>query len=170
VSVRALPEQIYRCLWEMDLNASPLTRALLALRGLPVSFRRDRRRDRMPLTLSSIQRGGFVLLGERANDEVVFGLVARPWEAVAEIRHIDAAEFKPFAQLGFAKIAWNFRLAREDDGNVRLSTETRILCTDAASRARFRWYWLLIGPFSGLTRLEMLRLVRACAQRPTATY
>lgn len=149
----------------MDLNASPLNRALFALRGLPTIFNRNRAKQREPLTLAAIQRGGFVLLGERADDEVVFGLIARPWLALAGIRRTEASEFKAFSTPGFAKIAWNFKLAREASNVVALSTETRILCTDAASRTRFRWYWTIVRPFSGLTRSEMLRLVRACAEK-----
>jgi hypothetical protein len=49
----------------------------------------------------------------------------------------------------------NFRFA----GGI-LTTETRIEPTDALSGRRFRRYWMLIRPFSGLTRLVWLRAIR----------
>jgi hypothetical protein len=35
-----------------------------------------------------------------------------------------------------------------------------MLCLDESSRRRFRRYWLFIRPFSGLIRMEMLRVIR----------
>jgi hypothetical protein len=45
-----------------------------------------------------------------------------------------------------------------------LSTETRVACGDAASRAKFRVYWTFVRPFSGLIRIVMLRAVRRAAE------
>jgi hypothetical protein len=45
-----------------------------------------------------------------------------------------------------------------------VATETRIVCTDEASRRAFLRYWRVIRPFSGLIRLEMLRLLRNAAE------
>ena len=59
-----------------------------------------------------------------------------------------------------AKMAFNFRL----DGST-LSTETRVLLTDAASRRKFRAYWTLIRPFSGLIRRVWLRAIAHRAAR-----
>ncbi len=65
---------------------------------------------------------------------------------------------------GYAKAVWDFRLTPEA-GGTRLSTETRINCTDAASRRRFRLYWRIVGPFSGLIRIALLRAVARAATR-----
>ena len=45
-----------------------------------------------------------------------------------------------------------------------LATETRVLCLDTASRRRFRLYWTLIGPFSGLIRKDILRSIKRQAE------
>ena len=95
-------------------------------------------------------------------DEIVLGLIGRPWLPRYELRHVEANEFASFAEPGFAKVAWNFKLDEAD--GIRLSTQSRIRCTDSASLVRFQLYWAFTGPFSGLVRLELLRLVRACAQ------
>jgi hypothetical protein len=55
----------------------------------------------------------------------------------------------------------------EDDApdHARLVTETRVGCTDAGSRRRFRLYWLLVRPFSGVIRKAMLGAVAREATR-----
>ena len=50
-------------------------------------------------------------------------------------------------------------------GATRLTTETRVLCADAGSRRRFRVYWAVVRPGSGLIRRMMLRAVRREAER-----
>jgi len=66
-----------------------------------------------------------------------------------------------------ARAVWNFTGQEAAAGRTLLSTETRIVCGDAASRRKFRLYWLVVRPFSGLSRLLMLRAVRrACAGVP----
>jgi hypothetical protein len=57
------------------------------------------------------------------------------------------------------KMAIGWRL----EGTV-LSTETRVLATDAAARRRFRRYWLAIRPFSGLIRRVWLRAIKRRAE------
>jgi hypothetical protein len=64
------------------------------------------------------------------------------------------ADPREFDVPGYARMA----LAFAYDGR-ELSTETRVLCTDAASRRRFRAYWLVVRSFSGLTRREWLRAI-----------
>ena len=44
----------------------------------------------------------------------------------------------------------------------------RILCLDPRSSRRFRLYWRLVRPFSGLIRIAMLRAVAREATRPAA--
>ena len=58
---------------------------------------------------------------------------------------------------------WNFRID-PSRGGCRLRTETRIDCVDAAALWRFRVYWTLVGPFSGLIRRDLLRLIRREAE------
>ena len=48
---------------------------------------------------------------------------------------------------------------------ARLETETRVFLTDAAARRRFGAYWLVVRPFSGLTRRLWLRAAKRRAER-----
>ena len=65
---------------------------------------------------------------------------------------------------GMAKAAWNFSVGRHPKGGTELRTETRVLCAESVTRRRFRAYWTLIRPFSGLVRREILAAVREKAE------
>ena len=65
------------------------------------------------------------------------------------------------------ELMWDFRVMPEPGAGTRLSTETRILCTDAASRRSVRRYWRVIRPFSGLIRIVLLRAVAREARKET---
>jgi hypothetical protein len=45
-----------------------------------------------------------------------------------------------------------------------LSTETRVHVADPESRKRFRRYWFVVRPFSGLIRIQLLRAARRRAE------
>jgi hypothetical protein len=165
--IRAPAEQVYAALRIADIGASPIIRGLLMLRGL--ALLRQPRTTRLrcqPLTLDDFLQTGFVLLGERPDEELVLGLVGRFWTSRGDIQRIPAARFPTFAEPGYAKAVWNFALHPVTDDAVRLSTETRVQCLDAASRRSFRRYWLLVGPWSGLIRREMLWAIKCAVEQP----
>jgi hypothetical protein len=158
--IPAAAADVWAALRRADLLGSPVVRALLFLRGLG-----GRRRE--ALTLDRLLERGFVLLDERPGRELALGLVGRFWTPSGGRLSLDAAGFRAFDRPGYAKAVWDFRL-EDVDGGTRLSTETRILCLDPGSRRRFRLYWRLVGPFSGLTRIALLRAVARAATRPGA--
>jgi hypothetical protein len=63
-----------------------------------------------------------------------------------------------------ARAVWNFMVLPQGESGTFLSTETRVTCGDTASRFKFRLYWLVIQPFSGLIRVIMLRAIRRTAE------
>jgi hypothetical protein len=166
--VRAPRERTWRALRTADLGRSHVVHALLAVRAVPAALSgcRDVTGPRPGvLTLDDLLRSGFVLLAERPAEEIVFGIVGKFWQASGGVRAVDAAEFRAFEEPGWAKAAWSFSLSDAGGGRTRLATETRVLCTDAASRRRFRAYWLFVRPFSGVIRCSILRTVRDEAER-----
>jgi hypothetical protein len=164
--VRAPVERVQALARELNFGRSPLIRSLFLLRSLPGLFTGGSlKQPALGATLAGLLRSGFVLLAERENEERVFGLVGRFWTARGGVVRVSPDEFRAWTQPGFARAAWNFALAPEGDGRTRLSTETRVLCTDEESRRSFLRYWRLIGPFSALTRMEMLRTIRKAAER-----
>jgi len=152
-------------LWDAvhDLTANEL-RVMRALMGLRTLGRGDGDGDRT--VLEGFERMGFRQLAEDPGQELVIAGIGRFWKPSGGLRRVEGPEhFTNFEEPGYAKVAFNFRLAEG-----RLSTETRIAGTDAHARRRFGLYWLLIRPGSGLIRREWLRALdqRAQSSPPSA--
>ena len=163
--IRAEIEAVYDALWNVDLGSSLIVRALLRIRALPSLFKGHAKRD-VKLNLETLLRSsGFVLLGEARPSEIALGLMGQFWRLSGGTCAIRANEFKVVSKPGFAKAVWNFSLVEAGEGRTRLATETRVLCPDKTSKRRFRMYWALIAPFSGLIRREVLRTIRLEAER-----
>lgn len=173
--VRAAPARVWAVLRTADFGGSPLIGALLALRSLPSlltaprkTLRRGTERRAKPLTLDAILDAGFALLDERPGLEMLLGVEGRFWAPRGDLRLTDTRRFREPPASGLARAAWDFRLEPLVGGRTRLSTETRVLCADAAARRRFRPYWLLVRPGSGLIRRAMLGAIRRTAEAGAA--
>lgn len=145
---------VERCVRELDLGGSRIVRLLFRLRGMP----------RSGIGLEGLERMGFRVLAHEPEREVVLGLIGRFWTREGQLRRFEPHEFASFDEPGWAKATWSFRVAPLPDGRSLLETETRVHCTDAASRRRFRLYWMAIRPFSGLIRRVALREVKRNAE------
>ena len=152
IAVDGPPERALAAAREVTLADMPVARLLFALRGLP---------GRSGSVYEAMRRTTFVELGEEPGREFVLGAIGRPWRLRGGmLRDVD---FHGFAEPGYAKMAINFAC----DGST-LSTETRVLLTDEASRRRFRRYWFAIRPFSGLIRRLWLGAAKRRAERGSA--
>jgi hypothetical protein len=147
IQVAATPERALAAARETTLDDLRLVRALARLRGL--------RPGHGPIW-ETFLAAGFQPFGE---DTLV--LVGRPWTRRGERRRVD--DFLGFAEPGWAKMALDLR-AVPDEGGTRLETETRVFLTDRAARRRFAAYWLVVRPFSGLTRRLWLRAAKRRAE------
>jgi hypothetical protein len=107
-----------------------------------------------------MKKWGFVVLAEDAEREIVLGLIGRFWVRSPQIQFLPPEDFIGFYRPEMAKAVMNLSFLPGADGIVRLTTETRVHCLGEASRRSFQRYWLLIGPFSGLVRKELLRLIK----------
>ena len=150
IHIRGERRKVYQTVRFIDFSDSFIIRTLFRFRGLPSRA----------TNLDGLLRVGFLLVHEIPDKEFLLGLVGKFWTPRAEILKVNPVQYGEFNQRGYAKLAWNFAIEESAPGRVRLSTETRIACTDEHSRSRFKRYWFLIGRFSGLTRREMLRLVK----------
>jgi hypothetical protein len=148
IRVAAAPERALAAAREASLDDVPLVRLLFRLRGLRAS-------SRGPIW-DALLSEGFQPLGE---DTVV--LVGKPWSPKGSLRRVD--DFVAFAEPGYAKMAMDLRAVPEDNGS-RLETETRVYLTDAFARRRFRVYWLVVRPFSGLVRRSWLKAAKRRAE------
>jgi hypothetical protein len=156
---------VYRALWTANLGMSPIVKGLLGLRALPsmILDRRERVPAR-PLTLQAVIDAGFGRLAEEPGREVVLGVSGKFWRPIGNVERFDRDSFSRPVPPGMAQAVWNFRVAPSGNQRTILSTETRVTCGDAASRRKFRLYWLVIRPFSGLIRLIMLRAVKEAVE------
>jgi len=150
IEIRGDRRKVYQTVRSVDFSDSIIIRTLFRLRGLPTAS----------TNLDGLLQVGFLLVDENPPEELVLGLVGKFWTHRAQILKLDVFQYAEFNQKGYAKLAWNFAVQKSAPGTVKLSTETRIVCTDDHSRSRFKLYWTLIGKFSGLTRKEMLRVVK----------
>ena len=157
------PEVCLRAARNLDLFRHPAIRALLDLRALPqravgrLTGRRDGG-DHVPATfrVEDMTRYGWDLLGENPS-EIVLGQISRPWKAASGAA--APAAFATYDTPGYAKIALSLRVDPRGTTSSILTLETRVALTDPASLRRFRRYWIVIGPFSGLLRRGALRLL-----------
>jgi hypothetical protein len=131
---------------------------LFALRGL-----------RLPSTSlrDVLGRCGFTVLAERPGLELVAGTTGRFW-ALRDRRTIEAPldleSFRAFHRPGWARGAIALRVEPLEDGSTRLTTETRVRCVDDAARRRFAAYWVIIKPFGGWLRRDLLRRIARIAE------
>ncbi len=113
------------------------------------------------------ESNGFLCLAETEH-EVVYGQAGRFWspnERAALVSPRTIEEFRGLSDPRFAVAAMNIAVEALAPARTRLFTETRVRCLGASSRRRFRLYWLVIRPFSGLLRRAMLRGIKTAALR-----
>ena len=173
--IQARPERVYAALRTADLGGHPLVRGMLAMRAIPAALadgvdgvRRLRRRAPERIDLASFEANGFHVLAEDPPHELVIGLEGAFWRPTGDLRSVSAATFRGPIPDGAARAAWNFAVTPEPRRGSVLSTETRVRIDDPAARRRFRLYWLVVRPGSGLIRHLMLRAIRNQAEQSSA--
>ncbi len=160
VDLAVEPARAWEELRHADLGASPLIRALFAVRTIP-----DRVRGHAagPPTLrlddlhSSPRQPGFQILAERPGHEVVVGAIGKVWHLEIPFVHVESFDdFRAFSEPGFVKVAWAIRVEPLGERDSRVTIEVRVDATDAASWTKFRRYFTVIGPGSHFIRSTLL--------------
>ena len=128
---------------------------------LPTQPAHLRLRDLMSLP---IDKGGWVLLGDRVQDEIALGLVGKFWHPVIEFASVSAAEFADFAEPGFAKTVDSLSV-RPLGARTLLTGTMRTATTDAGGRRWFRRYWTLgVGSGAHVLVNGLLDVTREAAE------
>ena len=163
VQVRASTEEVWRTLLGTDFSDSFLVRILMSVR----SGRMVQRQARKPLR-DRLAGTGFIELAGVPGQEIVLGVAGRFWQPDGgRCFDVTPSEFAGFSRAGYAKAAWNFALIPKPSGCL-LSTETRVQCFGRPALLRFRAYWAVVKPFSGLIRRAILYQVKRAAESPRA--
>lgn len=161
IVINASAKEVIGALWTADLGGSLIVKLLMGLRSLPEFILL---RGRVPprkraITLQTVVDSGFGILANEP-EEVVLGVTGKFWRPTGNLSPFKREDFDRPVREGFARGVWNFSVKVDNAGRTVLSTETRVVCGDDASRRKFRVYWLFVRPFSGLIRRLMLRAVR----------
>lgn len=155
--VAAPAERAAAAMREFTGRDLPLTGALMRVRTLG-----RRTFDERP-TVETMATIGLAVLADEPHG-ILLGGVLSPWRVRGGHRVIASAEeLAAFAEPGWVRVAAAFTVS-PDGGGSRAATETRIAATDDTARRRFGRYWRLIGPFSSITRREMLAAIRRRAE------
>ena len=88
-------------------------------------------------------QGGWIVLGERAADEMALGLVGKFWRPVISYAKVNSDEFRDFAEPGYAKTVYSLAVEGRGEGRTLLSGTMRTACTDEHALRWFRRYWTL---------------------------
>ncbi|MGY1826631.1 MULTISPECIES: hypothetical protein [unclassified Blastococcus] len=165
--IAAEPAVVWDALHAVRLSRLPVTLVLGAARFLPVVLSGrglGQLHDRPFLDALPVP-----LLDAEAPSSVVFGGPLQAWrlDGGDDGPVLDADGFRRFTQRGWVKAAIDFRLTPRGSG-TELSSETRVMATDAVTRRRFDRYWRLIRPGSSAVRWEVLTAVelRATGRLP----
>jgi hypothetical protein len=161
IRINASPLVVYLCLLRADFNELWVVRLLMTIRT-----GKWQPRNQVPHDFPQrLQGSGFVILHDVPGEELVVGVAGKFWRPDGgRCLDLTAGGFGEFARPGYAKAAWNFRFRTESGESTLLSTETRIKCFGRAALWKFRFYWSLISPFSGLIRRAILGDVKAKAE------
>jgi hypothetical protein len=161
--IDAPPTAVWEELHRVRMSRLPVTAALSTARFLPVVLAgrgTGHLRDRTFLDVVPVP-----LLAAEPPVSVVFGGVLQAWRLSGwDLPTVlDAEGVRRFAEPGWVKAAMDFRLT-PSRGGTELSSETRVLATDPATRRRFDRYWRVIRPGSSAIRWELLAAVQVRAE------
>jgi hypothetical protein len=153
----------------LDLQASPVNKAILGIRTLPARLRGEPVRvEASEGLLAETLALGWGRLAEDPGREIVMGGITQPWHGEATFRPLPPDAFRSFAEPGWAKIVWTLAVEPAGADACIFHTRTRVATTDPGSRRLFRRYWAIFSPGIVLIRYEVLRLVKAAAEAQAA--
>jgi hypothetical protein len=161
--INASPDVVWNALHGVKLTGLPLTVLLSGVRFLPVLLSGKgfgHLHDRPFLGVLPVP-----LLSSEEPESVVFGGALQAWRLSGgeESPSLDAEELQRWIRPGWVKAAMDFRLTPRGNG-TELSSETRVLATDPATRRRFAAYWRFVRPGSTAIRWEVLTAVQLKAE------
>ena len=148
-------DKVYPLVETLNFEKSRIIYWLFKLRGIPVPE---------SLTLSGLEKIGFVKLEAVPNKEIIIGLIGQFWTPTGRLKRFKPEEFINFDKSDFAKASWNFELTRVNDFKTILNTETRIFCPTPETKQKFKTYWTIIQPFSSWIRREILKAIKKQAE------
>jgi hypothetical protein len=167
IRVAAPADVTFTAACDQDMMSLPLVRAIFKAREIVMGARSDtvvRPRGLLEWAGSI----GWGVLAEVPGREVIMGAVTRPWYANVVFRALPADDFAGFDEPDYVKIVWTLRADVTGPDESIFRTDTRVVATDAAARAKFRWYWARFSPGIVLIRRLLLGPLKREAERRAA--
>lgn len=166
--VRARPAVVWDELVGVTMSALSLGYALEAVRLVPARLARRPYRplagrtffDVTPIPVLFFERPHVVISAGPGQSWRLLGGPTPPY--------LPAQTLRTWSEPGWIKVGMEFRLETVRAGTL-LSTETRVVATDAATRRAFAAYWFLIRGSSRAIRRELLRVVAKRAEAGSTT-
>ena len=161
--IDAPPDVVWDALHKVRLSCLPVTLLLGAVRFLPVLLTggwRGHLHDRPFLDALPVP-----LLSSDPSRSVVYGGALQAWRLTGgeEPPELDGDGLRAWSEPGWVKAGMDFRLTPQR-GGTELSSETRVVSTDDATRRRFARYWVFVQPGSTAIRWEVLTAVELRAR------
>jgi hypothetical protein len=164
VQIAAPAAVTFQAASEMYLEQSTIVRAVFKAREW-IMRSHGARKPEVTAFLEQMRAIGWGVLAEVPNREIVLGAVTRPWMADVVFRPLPSDKFAAFAEPDYVKIAWTLRADPIGAAASIFRTETRVVTTDRAARAKFRRYWAFASPGIILIRWASLGPLKAEAER-----
>jgi len=160
--VHARTEQVMRATRESTFGDMTSLAMLLKVRGAAIRTPAPRGGDLQDKrVLDAFSASGYLLDGSD-HEIVLFGAANVRKQRRPDLR--TAQQFVDYRERGSVKMAFDIRAEEAGDGWSVLSTETRVMALDDATRSGMGRYWRLIVPGSGLLRRQWLDGIRRRAE------
>lgn len=163
--IKAPADLVFDVAMRFDLQSIPLVRGIFWLRGKVMGAAPERTPRTPQGFIAETMRLGWGVLAHRQGREIVMGAAVQPWKADVQFRAIPPEQFAEFAQPDLVKIAWTLEAEPLGHELSRFASETRVVATDAAARAKFLRYWRWARFGIVTIRWLMLPAVRREAER-----
>lgn len=122
-----------------DIQSLPLVRAIFWLRGMIMGAARTSRR---PAGLVEETKSlGWRELARRPGRLLIMGAATQPWNANVTFTGISQEDFAVYDEPDRVKIVWTLEAVPIEPALTLFRSETRVVATDAAARAKFLRYW-----------------------------
>lgn len=170
----------WQALMNVDLlevgRRRPLVAILGTLRILPEMASRLLRGETPPRAPTQLrlrdmpalapEQGGWILLGERPQEEIALGLVGKFWLPVIEYAKVAPESFRRFNEPGHARTIYSLSVRPIDERRTLLVGVMRTATTDEHARRWFRRYWTLgVGSGAHVLVNGLLDVTRELAER-----
>ncbi|MEB5476856.1 hypothetical protein [Acinetobacter pollinis] len=134
-------------------------RIMILLREIPMRFL-NRLGIYKNVPVAHFNMHNFIKLEHNSNEQI-YGLIGKFWKLnYGQFIIKENSDFLDFKKPHYAKLLLIFNVKKVNEKEVLLTTETRIHCLDTYALKRFRIYWYLIRPISGLIRMKILRSIK----------